>query len=277
VTPAPRDRDTIDAVAAQLGLTVRKQFGNGMFGAALVVGDSGEELILKAQPDVSLEVTWRTGAATADLMRGRGYPSPHYVDVGATETAVWSLQERLRGSDTGRLTVGQARKLTALARSHDFDSGSRRPWREEAVAACQAWLTGSALVENDRLAAIIERGADAEMFETTVVHGDFHHRNVLVDGDTVTGVFDWEIAGPGDWRFDLAMLLFACLMYPAFSEPSATIVVADALRDAAPDDVSSFLLACQVLRMLSLTAAFQPDKVDAFGAQMMNALDAWLR
>ncbi len=276
MNPTPRDHNTIAAVAARLGLVVTRQFGNGMFGAALVSNDAGEELVLKARPDTSLEPTWRTGATTSELMRGRGYPSPRYVDVGATDTAVWSLQERLPGRDTGRLTVGQAQQLVELARSHNFDSGVRRSWRDEAIAACRGWLA-HASCESDRFDAIIERAADAEMFETTVVHGDFHHRNVLVEGETVTGVFDWDIAGPGDWRFDLAMLLFACLVYPAFSEPSATLVVADALRDDAPDEVSSFLLACQVLRTLSMAASFQPDKVEQFGAQMTDALGEWLR
>ena len=40
------------------------------------------------------------------------------------------------------------------------------------------------------------------------MHGDFHHRDFSLDEGRVTGVFDWDIAGPGEWRFDLVNLAF---------------------------------------------------------------------
>jgi aminoglycoside phosphotransferase (APT) family kinase protein len=39
-------------------------------------------------------------------------------------------------------------------------------------------------------------------------HIDFHHLNVLVTGDTVTGIIDCEGARAGDRMFDLVTLLF---------------------------------------------------------------------
>ena len=48
---------------------------------------------------------------------------------------------------------------------------------------------------------------DPGIFRTgDVVHGDFHHRNLLVRGDHVVAVFDWEGAHPGDARTDLMTL-----------------------------------------------------------------------
>ena len=72
------------------------------------------------------------------------------------------------------------------------------------------------------LAAAIDQGEEAEILQTTIVHGDFHHANVLVDRDEVTGVLDWEIAGPGDWRFDLVVLAFGCHIAPGSCEPAAS-------------------------------------------------------
>lgn len=42
-----------------------------------------------------------------------------------------------------------------------------------------------------------------EVPETTLVHGDFRIGNVLVDGDDLTGVLDWELARAGDPLYDL--------------------------------------------------------------------------
>lgn len=39
--------------------------------------------------------------------------------------------------------------------------------------------------------------------ETTLVHGDFRVGNMLIDGETITGVLDWEFARAGDPLFDI--------------------------------------------------------------------------
>ncbi len=51
---------------------------------------------------------------------------------------------------------------------------------------------------DETLLRVLDRTDDVVLAQTNIVHGDFHHRNFLVDGERVTGVFDWEIAGPGD-------------------------------------------------------------------------------
>ena len=38
------------------------------------------------------------------------------------------------------------------------------------------------------------------------MHGDWHHRNVLVEGSIVTTIIDWESARAGDARYDLVVL-----------------------------------------------------------------------
>ena len=41
----------------------------------------------------------------------------------------------------------------------------------------------------------------------------------------LAGVFDWDLAGPGDWRFDLVMLAFGCRLQPAACDPGALDLV----------------------------------------------------
>lgn len=266
-------------VAADLGLSIIGPFAHGTFGAVAVATADGDQLVLKAQADPALEPVWATGAEMAARLHERGYPNPRILRVGSTGDAVWSLQERLAGEVLRRLTVPQASQLIALARRHDIDSGHRRPWREEAVAAARGWLDATPVAPADArvLAAALDRGERAEIPGTTIVHGDFHHGNALVDGNEVTGVIDWEIAGAGDWRFDLVMLAFGCLLQPEACEPAATALVTEAVRSHCPDDVAALMMACQVLRQTSMIATRSTDRAADACGRMVVALDGWLR
>jgi len=265
-------------VAAALGLSIIGPFPHGMFGAVAVATADGEQLVLKVQPDPTLEPVWATGAEMAARLHARGYPNPRVLRVGSTGEAVWSLQERLAGELLRRLTTTHAAQLISLAGRHDIDSGRRRPWRDDAIAAARGWLDATPIDPSDArvLAAAIDRGEGAEILQTTIVHGDFHHGNALVDGDELTGIIDWEIAGPGDWRFDLVMLAFGCHIRPDTCEPAAAALVTEAVRSQCPEDVVALMMACQVLRLASLTAARSPDRSATACRRMVAALDGWL-
>ena len=125
------------------------------------------------------------------------------------------------------------------------------------------------------LAPVLDDTADVVLAQTAIVHGDFHHRNLLVDGDEVTGVFDWEIAGPGDWRFDLVCLAFACQMYPKTVEPAAFSAVMDGVREHCDAPVAAFLTACQTLRALSMIRAQRPEWIERASRRMQSALACW--
>jgi aminoglycoside phosphotransferase (APT) family kinase protein len=171
-----------------------------------------------------------------------------------------------------RLDVRLAQQLVGLARRHDVDSGMRRPWRDDAIAAARGWLAPEL---NDADAAVLTRaldnGADADLIETAIVHGDFHFRNCLVENGLVTGVFDWEIAGPGDWRFDLVNFGFWCLTYPKVVDDDARDVVLAAIREQCPPDVAALMFACQALRAISM-----PGGRPKTGARIVRAIGPFL-
>jgi hypothetical protein len=52
----------VEDVAATLGLSIVRSFAQGTYGAVLVATASGEELVLKTQPDLTLEPVWTVGA-----------------------------------------------------------------------------------------------------------------------------------------------------------------------------------------------------------------------
>jgi aminoglycoside phosphotransferase (APT) family kinase protein len=107
------------------------------------------------------------------------------------------------------------------------------------------------------------------------VHGDFHHRNFLEIDGRVTGVFDWDIAGPGDWRFDLVNLAFGCQMYPKTCETSALEAVIAAVREHCDEPTAAFLTACQTLRSLSMLRGSRPDWIGQASKRLQTRLACW--
>jgi aminoglycoside phosphotransferase (APT) family kinase protein len=49
---------------------------------------------------------------------------------------------------------------------------------------------------------------------SSLIHTDFHPANVIIDGATVTGIIDWEVAAAGDPRTDLARTEITILAAP---------------------------------------------------------------
>jgi hypothetical protein len=70
----------------------------------------------------------------------------------------------------------------------------------------------------ERLQAIVRRGSGLALPQDDIVHFDFTPLNILVDGEQVSGVIDWDGACTGDRAFDLATLLFYSHQNPAVSE-----------------------------------------------------------
>ena len=260
-----------------LGLHIVRRFDQSMFGAALVEGRGESPLVLKASTDLTLAPEWAMGATTAARLREDGYPASDYVETGATDAIVWSLQAVLPGHVPPMFTVGHAEQLVGLARRHDIDSRMRRPWEAMARDISRRALSDIGPLPNAfdaTLRSVLDR--NVALAETTVVHSDFHHRNFLVDDDDrVTGVFDWDIAGPGDWRFDLVTLAFACQMYPKTCEPAAIATVNAAVREHCDGPTAAFLNACQTLRALSMLQSRRPDLVDRASTRMQATFAEW--
>jgi aminoglycoside phosphotransferase (APT) family kinase protein len=264
--------------AALLDLTIVRRFEGGLFGAVLVRRGDGAELVLKASDDSTLAAEWATGAATAMRMRASGYPAPIYAGTGTDGDVSWSLQEVLPGQVPEVLDEHCAQQLIRLARAHDVDAGNARPWDELAREAAERWVSALGPLPHHfdaQLAAVLRDTADVALKHRTVVHGDFHQRNCLVTGDMVTGVFDWDIAGAGDWRFDLVCLAFGCAIAPKFCHPAAAEAVHAAARDECDDATAAFLMACQSLRILSMTQAGRPAALDRASERLESALVTW--
>jgi aminoglycoside phosphotransferase (APT) family kinase protein len=122
------------------------------------------------------------------------------------------------GTALGRLgeqsTAGPAGWAAAGAAVRALHDTPLPPWSGESpdVLAAQldiecAWLLANDVVPADVVARNRRMAAGALAAWTPVfAHGDLQVCHVFVEGDRVTGIIDWSEAGPGDARYDLAVL-----------------------------------------------------------------------
>jgi hypothetical protein len=208
--------------ATGLRLEIVGGLTGGEVGATCVRDPGGRRLVLKSWPgsrDDGADLQARL-ALVARLRHG-GYPAPAYIVAGWFDGHIVAIQRWVDGGRRVDLTVGMVKRLIALAERH-------ADVRPPASDAFQTWLVGS-LLEGcdgycvhaplaaysddtrrllDRVRAIGADAAEVRLPAPGVMHRDFHHRNVLWQGDDVAAVIDWEGAGAGDPAFDLVTLAF---------------------------------------------------------------------
>jgi aminoglycoside phosphotransferase (APT) family kinase protein len=223
--PAEVLDDVTSVVGAEVTLLSRLPGGFDV-GAVRVQVAGGAHAVLKAWPRTrpnQVDEVLRT-QRVVEHMRGRGYPTPACLGVGATATHVWSVVEFVDAAPVQELTPALVDQLMEIAElqagqateSHDHWSYSWRlatgqewgkdldPILSRAVAGLSGYSSEvSALVERLRLMCADippPRGAP------DMVHADFKPDNVLVRDGTVAAVVDIGNAGSGTRATDLNTL-----------------------------------------------------------------------
>ena len=130
----------------------------------------------------------------------------------------------------GKLSVAVVKDLArVLARIHNIPLRRSDAWVDRSHFG--KWLDYGMTTRANTLARIADwrkQARDAKLFPSPVIaramnwveanvpdqddpvaflHGDFGPHNILIDGDRVTGVLDWEISTPGDPAYDLCWFL----------------------------------------------------------------------
>lgn len=212
--------DLVRRVAAASGtpLVYLGPCPGGEVGAAYVRWPDGSPGVLTWQPATGPD-RFRQIADILAVARAAGLPVPEYRLIVPLPDAVAVVQQRLPGTVAPELTDGL---LTAMLDANRRFAGLLAGRTD--IPAVRLYLAADGpgfclhgpLAEYSRrtrraLAAIEEvgRGYPDEMPGDDLVHTDFHHQNVLTDGDSLTGIIDWDGTGRGDHRFDLVTLRFA--------------------------------------------------------------------
>src|SRR6266508_1691205 len=96
--------------------------------------------------------------------------------------------------------------------------------------------------------------------EGDLVHIDFHHRNMLREGDELVAVVDWEGCRPGDRAFDLVTFCFG--MTDAIPADGVATRVWDHASQLASTEALAAYVAHMALRRVDWSIRHHPDEVD---------------
>ena len=209
----------LDDVANVVGAEVTPlgRLGGGVNAGALRVQVAGRaDAVLKAEPRTHPKHLVETLRAqrVVEHMRGRGYPTPAWLGVGATASHVWHLMEFVDADPVAALTPSLVEQLMEIievqagqaSEPHDH---SRYAWR---VATGQESAVAGLSAHSSAVAALVERlrplGVDVAPPEEApdMVHADLNPSNVLVRDGAVAAVVDIANAGSGTRATDLTSL-----------------------------------------------------------------------
>jgi hypothetical protein len=155
-----------------------------------------------------------------ERLRGRGYPAPEYLITAATGDLLFIVQELLPGRPPQRLLAAHVERLVELNALQQGDGEDDLGWGTFMVRTLTHGADGYCLHAPLRahsragvelLHRVVAIGRDTPPDSLPVAgtaHFDFHHLNVLVEGEHVCGVVDWEGCRAGDPCFDLVTLHF---------------------------------------------------------------------
>jgi Phosphotransferase enzyme family len=155
-----------------------------------------------------------------ERLRGRGYPAPCHLLTANAESLLFVLQELLPGRPPVPLLPVHVEQLVELNRLQEEEQADDGGWgaflRRTLVTGADGYClhaplrrhspAGAALL--DRVIAIGEATDPGALPVGGIAHFDFHHLNVLAEGDRITGIVDCEGARVGDPSFDLVTLLY---------------------------------------------------------------------
>jgi hypothetical protein len=205
----------VDSINERHGTDFRSagRYEGGEVGAQRLIDGAGRRFVLKQQPPGK-------APATTDALRPLGYPVPRYVAWGDG----YHVQDELSGrpaGDWGAASRGVTSRLLELNELQDGRAvDDDRSWPAYVAESVLVGFSEYAVVgtlerhseATRELLALCRRAvaryADAIETRDDVVHWDFTLANVLVEGDSVTGVVDWSGTRSGDRLFDLATLVY---------------------------------------------------------------------
>lgn len=280
--PEELPAEVLDDVASVVGaeVTLLSRLPGGVNGGAMRVQLAGRaDAVLKAVPRAHpnhLDETLRA-QRVVEHMRGRGYPTPAWLGVGATATHVWHLMDFVDAAPVPELTpflveqLMEIIELQAGQASEPYDHWSYA-WRvatgqESAVAGLDfnetpeqsrlrqsvARLSGyssvvSALVERLRLVcADVPPPREAP----DMVHADLSTpSNVLVRDGAVVAVVDIGNAGSGTRATDLTTLVWYTFQDPLLDGVRRRLWTR--ILDLVGWEGAAVLAAAQILHMLEV-------------------------
>jgi aminoglycoside phosphotransferase (APT) family kinase protein len=260
-------------VVDALDLVMQGELEGGEHGALLVRRRNGDLAVLKVF-GIERAARLRTAAEMTGHLRALGASAPHGYTAGVVEQRAYSLQDHIDGSVPQMLDDALAEFLLAQWQLRQGAAPATRDWAAEVERALRqgSWFFyaqhepiraagGRASALLDEIVAV-GRGRELGALRAgDIVHGDYHHRNLVVGVDGAATIIDWDDAAPGDGRYDLVILAYWTSVYRDVGvRPDA----ADRIRAAidAHDPIAiAVLRALFALHLLWFVAAIRPERL----------------
>jgi aminoglycoside phosphotransferase (APT) family kinase protein len=196
-------------------------------GAYRVIDPSAGRAVLKLSRNPMWKAQIERAKAATEHLRPLGYPVPQYLHIGSTDHGTYWLENEMAGDILALPNATHVQKLVDLV---ELQKG-------QVISEIQgqdwSWYTSNVVFrgESGNVRALMQYGADTSALaaqiealalgldnkllgKSDLVHGDFNLGQVLVQGDVVTGVLDWDQAGYGDRTQDLVSLWYSLLHLP---------------------------------------------------------------
>lgn len=215
----------VDALVARINSLHRSSFA---LQGRTKIGESGAAYFLRDAAGAQFVLKFGYGSETrteqveqiTKRLRDAGYPAPRYICVGNDADVKYSVQAIMPGKPANRITASIVNELIAINRLQAGMGGDLPPeWPARVIDGVLKGFKRYCVIDTlrreqstramlDTLQELVIRNAGEISTTRDIVHWDFNPGNVLVDGDRITGVIDWEGACAGDRGFDLATFLF---------------------------------------------------------------------
>ncbi len=242
----------------------------GEVGAYYAQSHDGERFVFKWSEAPDDFAYLEAVADRVTRLRASGYPAPRYLHPFSVDGGVVLFQEAVLGQ--WRDDVGHDLASTVL-RLNDLQAGLDKAgddWtgyiRTTLTTGAEGYCLHEPLREHSAESRRIVRWVESvgaavgTLPEADLVHIDFHHRNMLRDGDELVAVVDWEGCRPGDRAFDLVTFCFG--MSHAVAESGVAERVWQRAGDTTTSDALSAYVAHMALRRLDWTIRHHPDELD---------------
>ena len=160
-----------------------------------------------------------------DHLRSQHVPVPAYTLADSFEGIAYWIQTGLPGAPPTQVSLAQLQQLLVYLEAQAGQSVT--PEQNWSIYVLDVVFRGESGWSNsllsyapatravlERLTQLLANKRSTILRSDDIVHGDLVIENVLVSGERISGIVDWDAAGCGDRSLDCSKLLFGCYDQP---------------------------------------------------------------
>jgi hypothetical protein len=265
-----------------LGVVLGERCPGGEVGAHYATDRTGKLLVFKWSDDPKDARFFEAVRERVQILEQRGYPVPRYLAPVVVSGGVLFFQEAVAGAwrdEVGQPLVATALRLVEL--QADAGREGAEGWTDYIRMTLLDGADGYCLHEplrrhSSKTSELVEwvesvGAGTGSLPGRDLVHIDFHHRNMLREGDRLCAVVDWEGCRVGDRAFDLVTFCFG--MTHAVGDPAVFDAVWERAEEITTPPALCAYTAHMALRRIDWTIRHHPEELD----RVLTVVERWRR